>query len=285
MGQTAEELLNSLTDEQIAAYTVDPASEEHIVIGADRIIKVPNALKRIAVQFDHDIETVTFDCPRYWDEHDMSKMIIYVNYMRPDSARGSYRVTDVTVDENDENIMHFNWTISGNVTEVKGKMSFLICIKKVDSDGELVNHWNSELNQEMEISQGLECTENVFEMYPDLITLLLTKMEELGKLLVIYDDGNGNGYIEGLNTGLNIANTFSDKATYKAGEYTMFCGSVYKCKQDITLPGIWKVDDWEPVIVFNELNAMNTKLNNALLITSFDPNTGVLNTRSSDYNG
>ena len=264
---------------------MDPSNEEHIVIGADRFISVPDALKRIAVQYDHDIETVTFDCPRFWDGHDMSKMIIYVNYMRPDTARGSYRVTDVTVDENDESVMHFNWTISGNVTEVKGKMSFLICIKKVDDEGELVNHWNSELNQEMEISQGLECVENVFEMYPDLITLLLTKMEELGKLLVIYDDGNGNGYIEGLNTTLSIADTFSDKATYDVGDYVMFYGTVYRCVNPVVLPDMWRAVNWEPVNVFNELRSMRAKLSTALFFTSFDPNTGVLNTVSADYNG
>ena len=61
MGQTAEELLDSLSEEEISAYTADSATEEHIVVGADRFITVPDSLKRIAVQFDHNIETVTFD--------------------------------------------------------------------------------------------------------------------------------------------------------------------------------------------------------------------------------
>ena len=48
--------------------------EPHIVIGYDRVVTVPDQLKRLAVQYDHDIETVTFDCPRYWGKHDMSQM-------------------------------------------------------------------------------------------------------------------------------------------------------------------------------------------------------------------
>lgn len=252
MGQTAEEILDSLTDEQIAAYAADPANEEHIVVGADRFITVPPSLKRIAVQFDHDIETVTFDCPRYWDGHDMSKMAIFINYMRPDSARGSYAATNVTVDETDDTMMHFDWTISGNVTEVKGKLSFLICVKKTVA-GETVNHWNSELNQEMEISQGLECSESVFELYPDLITQLLLKMDELGKLLVISDDGNGNVNIEGLNTTLNIAETFSDKATYAEGDYVMFYGTLFKCISAVTLPDMWRAANWKEVNIVDEL--------------------------------
>lgn len=253
MGQTAEELLDSLTDEQIEAYTADPASEEHIVVGADRFIVVPSALKRIAVQFDHNIETVTFDCPRYWDGHDMSKMAIYINYMRADNARGSYAATDITVDETDENIMHFNWTISGNVTEVKGTISFLICVKKADGEGNMVNHWNSELNREMSVSEGLECGESIFEEYPDLITQLLLKMDELGKLLVISDDGNGNVNIEGLNTTLNIADTFSDKATYAAGDYVMFYGSLFKCIEPVTAYGMWTAANWKEVNITDEV--------------------------------
>lgn len=253
MGQTAEELLNSLTEDQIAAYTADPASEEHIIVGADRIITVPDSLKRIAVQFDHNIETVTFDCPRYWDGHDMSKMAIYINYMRQDNVRGSYAATNVTIDETDDKIMHFDWTISGNVTEVKGNISFLICIKKTDDEGLETNHWNSELNQEMGVSQGLECEESIFEQYPDLITQLLLKMDDLGQLLVVSDDGNGNVNIEGLNTTLNIANSFSDKAVYAVGDYAMHYGTLYKCIVPVDVPGLFVSTSWVPVNIVDEL--------------------------------
>ena len=253
MGQTAEELLNSLTEDQIAAYTADPTSEEHIVVGADRVITVPASLRRIAVQFDHNIETVTFDCPRYWDGHDMSKMAIYINYMRQDNVRGSYAVTNVTIDETDDRIMHFDWTISSNVTEVKGNISFLICIKKTDDEGLETNHWNSELNQEMGVSQGLECEESIFEQYPDLITQLLLKMDDLGQLLVVSDDGNGNVNIEGLNTTLNIANAFSDKAVYAVGDYAMHYGALYKCIVPVENPGLFVSTSWVPVNIVDEL--------------------------------
>lgn len=253
MGQTAEELLDSLTDEQIAAYTVDPSTEEHIVVGIDRIVTVPASLKRIAVQFDHNIESVTFDCPRFWDGHDMSEMVIYVNYLRPDNKRGSYRATEVTVDENDESVMHFKWTISSNVTEAKGNLSFLVCVKKVDEEGYEVNHWNSELNQEMFISQGLECETSIFEQYPDLITQLLVKMDTLGEMIVMSDDGNGNVNIEGLNTTLNLANAFSDKAVYSVGDYVMHYGVLYKCIIPVTVPGLFISTNWEPVNIVDEL--------------------------------
>lgn len=151
--------------------------EEHIIIHDDRFITVPKALKRIAVQNDHNIETVTFDCPRYWDNHDMSKMRIYINYMCADKSVGMYLAQNVTIDTDDTNIMHFDWTISRNATKVIGTLSFLVCIKKTDEFGYSINHWNSELNQEMYISEGLECEEPILEAYPDVISYLLTRQD------------------------------------------------------------------------------------------------------------
>lgn len=166
----ADELLNNLvSDSDISVQLADPTIEPHIVIGDDRFISVPKELQRIAVQYDHDVETVTFDCPRYWDGLDMSELRIYINYMRRDREVACYKATDITVDDADANIMHFNWTISRNVSEVKGELKFLVCIKKGDEDGNEVNHWNSELNTEMYISEGLEVEPSIFDPYPDII--------------------------------------------------------------------------------------------------------------------
>ena len=159
----AEELLNSLD----ASNT---SGESHIVIGKDRFITVPDSLKRLAVQYDHDIETVTFDCPRYWDEHDMSTMAIYVNYLCADNEPGCYKVKNVTVDPTDSTIMHFDWIISKNVTMAHGPIAFLVCVKNIDADGVEKNHWNSEICKDCFISAGMEYDGvDINEIYPDII--------------------------------------------------------------------------------------------------------------------
>ena len=166
----AEELLSTLTTSDVATRLADASTEPHIIIDDDRVINVPESLKRLGVQYDHDIETVTFDCPRYWDEHDMSEMNIYVNYLRADNESGIYKVMDPVVDSDDPSIMHFDWTISRNVTEVYGQIAFLVCIKKTDKDGNEKNHWNSELCKTCRISEGLEIDgEALKELYPDVI--------------------------------------------------------------------------------------------------------------------
>jgi hypothetical protein len=175
----ADNLLNSLSDG--VGYTVDPETEPHIVVGDDRYIIVPDELKRIAVQFDHDIETVTFDCPRYWDNHDMSEMKVYINYLLPNSEDGCYIAKNVTADGD---LMHFDWTISRDVTLYKGNISFLVCVKKTDSDGNEERHWNSELCRDLYISEGLECEETVLAKHPDIITDLLTRMDTVEAVAV-----------------------------------------------------------------------------------------------------
>ena len=59
----AVDLLSGLSDDDVATYTAN-TEEEHIIVGKDRFIRIPEALKRLGVQHDKDIETVTFDCPR-----------------------------------------------------------------------------------------------------------------------------------------------------------------------------------------------------------------------------
>lgn len=177
----ADELLNSLTE------TGTDVVDGNIVIGTDRVITVPESLKKIGVQYDHNVNTVTFDCPRYWDGRDLSTMKLYANYMRSDGQLGSQLCNNIVTGSDDDEIMHFDWVISGNVTQVNGPLVFLVCAKKTDKDGNEVTHWNSELNTDMYVSPGLKCQDTIVRRYPDIITSLLTRMDEIETALGVLD--------------------------------------------------------------------------------------------------
>ena len=169
---TAEELLR----------VTQPSPEGHIVVGGDRFITVPDNLKRLGVQYDNRIETVTFDCPRYWDgpDHDMSTMAIYVNYTRSDKFSSRHLVTNVTVDNGPNGIMHFDWTIDRDVTEVAGPISFQVCVVRTteNEDGEPVEdlHWNSEICEDCYISKGMDSEDHIASEYPDELSNLIERM-------------------------------------------------------------------------------------------------------------
>lgn len=233
----ADKLLDGLTEDQIMMYTAAPETESHIVIGADRFIIVPDELKRIAVQHDHNIETVTFDCPRYWDDHDMSEMQIYINYINGDT-KGSYIAENVIADGN---IMHFDWTIKREVTQYKGPVAFLVCIKKTDADGEEVNHWNSELNRDMYVSEGLETIDVITSAHPDIITQLLTRMDFVEEAAVTFEE------LEDIKTAvLSAADSIIDAGKYvseKADEFGNGYSNALKSKAS---GKIIRLDDVSP---------------------------------------
>lgn len=169
---TAEELLRSAS--------LQPEPEGHIVVGGNRFITIPSSLKRLGVQYDHNMETVTFDCPRYWDDRDMSKMAVYINYRLSNGYMDRYPADNVRADGD---IIHFEWTISRNVTQVPGNVSFLVCIMKTDAEGNEDRHWNSELCQDAYISPGMETEESPVDTNPDLITQLLLRMDSVEQII------------------------------------------------------------------------------------------------------
>ena len=83
-------------------------------------------------------------------------MDVYIICKVPDG--GIYRQTasNVTVDGSDDSIMHFDWTITNDITSISGKLAFNVCIKDVDENGTDIAHWNSDINKDMYISKGLE---------------------------------------------------------------------------------------------------------------------------------
>lgn len=169
----ADDLLKTLTEEEQAVRLQDEAIEPNIVISSDRYITVPEELERIAVQYDHRVETVTFDCPRYWDGADMSKMNIRIHYTREDGLAGSYMAKNVVTDDDNPEIMHFDWTITRNVTGMAGKITFLVAINRVDKNGYETQHWNTEENDQMYVSPAIDSEEIIKDQYPDIYSQMV----------------------------------------------------------------------------------------------------------------
>lgn len=211
----AEELLDSLTEEQIMMYGVDPVDEPHIVIESDKTITVPDDLRHIAVQGEHNIETVTFDAPRYWDGHDLSQMIMRIVYQRPDGHREPHLVENLRVDEADENTIHFEWTISGNVTAVKGNISFMVCAKLSDSEGNREREWHTRLSQDLVVDEGMECSgEEIVEQNPDIIEAILVQLDDLKNTGGVSDEQVANAVAVYLEE--NPIDPGNDQQTYVA---------------------------------------------------------------------
>lgn len=153
----AENLLNNMEND-FAEYLQEDL-EPHIVIDESRIANVPQSLRTIAVTGDKDILTIPFDCARFIDGHDLSTFAIYLNYVLPDGAAGTYIPDSITTSDGDGEY-HFDWLIKNNITKTNGKISFAItAIKtKQNDDGEPVvdKQWSSIPNGDCSIALGLD---------------------------------------------------------------------------------------------------------------------------------
>lgn len=148
----AENLLNSLDETAHENMRIaGSGEEEHIIVGQDRSITVPNALKTIAVEGDKDVETATIDCVRYWDGHDLSTFAIYLNYILPNGDEGTYIPKGIS---KAEDTFSFDWLIGSEFTYAQGKMTFWIVAKLTDDSGTLIKQWSSFQNSDCTIAQG-----------------------------------------------------------------------------------------------------------------------------------
>lgn len=173
----AENLLNSLGETR----TASPEQEPHIIVGADRFIKVPEQLKKIAVTDDKDIETVHFDCVRYWDGYDLSTFAIYLNIVLPNGDGVTYIPKNITTSEN---FYHFDWVVEGNITPKSGTIGLgVTAIKtKTNENGDIVTdkRWSSFPNTDCSIVKGFDI-ENVpsEEESSDVIAQLSAILQEI----------------------------------------------------------------------------------------------------------
>lgn len=139
--------------------------EPHIVVNDDKSIKVPNELKNIAVQYDHNIRSVIFDCPRFWNGTDLSDMDMKIQFKRSDGHNGEYKCIDIKVNNDDENLIHFSWLISNEVTSIPGRIEFILCASKNYDDGTKPKVWHSQVCNVMKILRGMECKADIKSDY------------------------------------------------------------------------------------------------------------------------
>lgn len=174
----AEDLLNSLPDDQVSTLSLDPVTEPHIVVNPDKTVTVPEELKRIIVQYEHNVETFIFDCPRYWDGHDLSDMRMIIVFKRADGHSEPHLVENLRIDNVDTHMIHFDWTISRNVTVVSGNISFVICAKIADTEGVFEREWHTIPNRDLLVNESMDCSgEAIVKQNPDILYAILERLD------------------------------------------------------------------------------------------------------------
>ena len=150
-------------------YVVDPITRN--------ITHTPpsgSVAKTILIQYDHLSEILTFEMPRYIEEHDMTLCNrIEVHYTNKDAGSsqinyGVREIEDFGLAEDDENTVVWSWTVSNNATQLVGPLAFAFRFACL-TDDEVDYAWSTSSYSGIAISKGIYNAEEIVEEYIDIL--------------------------------------------------------------------------------------------------------------------
>ena len=133
-----------------------------------RLITIPESVTNIGVSSDDGVKRLKFKMPRYYDDVDLSKFEIRINYMNALLGGDMNKAKNVEVGEDE---IRFYWRIGRFALAYKGDVRFNVCLKKITGSGETAVV-EEELNTEvtsLPALEGLETLEHITQKYPDLV--------------------------------------------------------------------------------------------------------------------
>lgn len=174
-----------VTQEDIDSFVTgaklnDVENREYCVIHDEtHSVEVPISLRTIGVEHDDRTNRIYFKSPRYvsGEKIDLRDRAIQINYMNAKGEKDAYIIDDLEVSEDGEEVT-FSWLLSRRATKYKGVIRFVVCVTYADEDGKIIDEWNTALNQQFQVKEGLECIVEIPEEEEDVIASLLTAMRE-----------------------------------------------------------------------------------------------------------
>ena len=175
---TTDELLNEMErDAELYASetpicTIDPDT---------RTITVPTEYQLLGVESDEKVERLYFQCPKIvGDNVDLSQLILFINYQNAGQEIDAYKITDV---ETDGDNITFSWLLDRKVTAYRttqqNKLGFSFCAQKAEENGSLTQEWNTTINTECSVLEGLEAQEHIEEENSAAIAQIWQAIDEL----------------------------------------------------------------------------------------------------------
>lgn len=152
----------------------------YIIINDDlRTMQIPSDIAILGVESDDDVNKIPFQMPKEYCGFDMSEFSARINYMNANGDGDVYVVDDLAVDGDDPSLMTFTWLVGRNACAYKGNTQFIVCLKKFDENGDVIQEFNTTVYS-LPVLQGLETTEAVVQQNADIIQYLIDLIEEAG---------------------------------------------------------------------------------------------------------
>lgn len=154
-------------------HKVSDTDKHFIIDPVTRTIKNQSG-KLVLIQYDHNSERFTFECPRLVDGHDMSLCnkveIHYINTGTGNyKSSGVYETDDLKIPTDNGDNVTFSWLVSQNATQHVGKLNFVIRFACVGEDAVIEYAWNTGIYSDIAISKSIYNGEEFVENYIDVL--------------------------------------------------------------------------------------------------------------------
>lgn len=206
-----------------ASLIVD--GDPHFIINPISREIVNNSKKTDLIQFDHNSERITFECPHFIEGHDMTFCNKVVIDYSVGESKGVYEVNDLAIKENDSDTVVFTWLISSNVTTTLGKIKFALTFKCVLPDGTVTYKWGTKRNDTLQCLETEQGNAWVAYDYPDILEQWKTKIfdardNSVKDIVSSTNNGvskivsEGKSQVQAINTaGITVKNDIEKKAS------------------------------------------------------------------------
>lgn len=163
-----------------SAELIEPVNDIFEIDPETRVVTVPESEQIFGVAADGNTERKYFRVPKVvGDNFDLSTAHIYINYM---DANGGINQSLAESVETSGDCVTFTWRIAPEVVLYKGMVSFVICAKKSDAEGNVTHEWHTTIAHGT-VLEGLEADGQVIaERYPDIIEQILTRLDNVTEI-------------------------------------------------------------------------------------------------------
>lgn len=147
----------------MAQHNVIKDKGEYFVIDPNtRTVRVPTTHRVIGTEEDHLSEQITFVCPQFIDEHDISQCgRHYVSWLNTEGTPGH---DELKIDRVEDGNVYFAWDIRSGLTLKKGVVQFSVHFEDVSSaGGSRLYKWSTATCSQCEILGSINAALGTYE--------------------------------------------------------------------------------------------------------------------------
>lgn len=146
-----------------------------------RKIVIPREIRFFATQYEHDVNTIIFECDRYVRDVDLLTQTGVIEFINGSMKTGNVGFTPITeIDSSRPDKIAFTWRIYNDTTQIAGPLYFAVRFYSIDNQGISFLHNFVTLPATTMILDTLDTESNPnLEIVPSLLATWLEKMNQI----------------------------------------------------------------------------------------------------------